>query len=60
MSQGARAFELRQSRYIGIAATSLQMVAIATAIDLERWGDYNAGYIPIHSRVSRFAALPHA
>jgi transposase len=36
LSQGVRAFDLRRSRYIGLAKTHLQHILIATAINLVR------------------------
>lgn len=36
ISQGVRGFELRQSRYIGLAKTRLQHILTAAAINLER------------------------
>ena len=56
-SQAVRAFGLRRSRYIGLAKTHLQMVATATAINLERFADYLIGLRPISQRQSPFAAL---
>lgn len=37
LSQGVRAFNLRSSRYIGLAKTHLQELAVATAINLKRF-----------------------
>lgn len=37
LSQGVRAFELRSTRYVGLAKTHLQHVATATAINLKRY-----------------------
>jgi transposase len=57
MSQGMRAFELRQSRYIGCAKTQLQHILIAVAINIVRlvawWRE--AGHTP--PRISAFARL---
>ena len=57
LSQGIRAFDLRRTRYIGLAKTRLQHIATATAINLSRmwawWSDVPIG----KTRVSRFAAL---
>jgi len=57
ISQGVRAFDLRYTRYIGLAKTSLQGVATAAAINLHRFWDYVCGRRPIHQRISPFAAL---
>lgn len=57
ISQGVRAFHMRRTRYIGLAKTSLQGVAIAAAINLSRYWDYLCGHRPVHQRVSPFAAL---
>jgi transposase len=59
LSQGVRAFDLRESRYVGLAKTDVQMMAIATAMNLERCGGMRAGFLPVHSRVTPFAALAH-
>ena len=57
ISQGVRAFDLRRSRYIGLAKTHLQHVITATAINLSRLLAWLMG-IPLDgTRVSRFAAL---
>jgi transposase len=40
LSQGLRAFDLRQARYIGSAKTHLQHLIIATAINLARLLDW--------------------
>jgi transposase len=57
ISQGVRAFGLRQTRYRGLAKTHLQHVATAAAINIDRivaWFDE----IPrAKTRTSRFAAL---
>jgi transposase len=57
ISQGVRAFDLRRSRYIGLAKTHLQHVITATAINVSRLLAWMRG-IPLEgTRVSRFAAL---
>jgi transposase len=57
ISQGVRAFDLRRSRYIGLAKTHAQHVITATAINLSRLLAWLMG-IPLDgTRVSRFAAL---
>ncbi len=57
LSQGTRAFDLRQSRYIGLAKTRLQMVATATAINLYRLFDWWTEVPRAVTRVSSFARL---
>ncbi|MCP4544397.1 MAG: IS1182 family transposase [Chloroflexi bacterium] len=57
ISQGVRGFDLRRSRYIGLAKTHLQHVCIAVAINLVRLADWFAGTPRSTSRCSRFAAL---
>ncbi len=57
ISQAVRAFELRETRYLGLAKTHLQAVALAAAIDLCRFWDYlhvtGLGQV----KISPFAAL---
>ncbi|WNZ44068.1 IS1182 family transposase [Leptolyngbya boryana CZ1] len=57
ISQGTHAFDLRRSRYIGLAKTHLQEIATATAMNVVRlWHWWNE--IPkAQTRTSRFAAL---
>ncbi len=57
ISQGARAFGLRRSRYIGQAKTHLQHILIAGAINLVRFASWTAGIPHAKTRTSRFAAL---
>lgn len=57
MSQGVRAFDLRRSRYIGLAKTRLQHVLIAVAINLVRVLAWLADPVPPKPRVGAFAAL---
>ena len=57
ISQGVRAFDLRRSRYIGLAKTHLQHVMIATAINFSRLLAWLMGLPLDGTRVSRFAAL---
>ena len=57
ISQGVRAFEMRQTRYRGLAKTHLQHIATAAAINLDRlvaWFDDVPREV---TRTSRFAAL---
>ena len=57
ISQGTRAFDLRQSRYIGLAKTHLQHIAIAAAINLSRlWAWWN-DQPKAQTRRSKFLAL---
>ncbi len=57
ISQGVRAFDLRRSRYIGLAKTHLQHVITATALNFSRLLAWLMD-IPLDgTRVSRFAAL---
>ncbi|MGI4800321.1 MAG: IS1182 family transposase [Janthinobacterium lividum] len=57
ISQGVRAFGLRQTRYRGLAKTSLQHVAAAAAINLDRLAAWFNGRPLAPTRTSRFAAL---
>ena len=43
LSQGVRRFDLRQSRYIGLARTHLQQVLTATAMNVVRVIDWLRG-----------------
>jgi transposase len=57
ISQAVRAFELRETRYIGLAKTHLQAVALAAAIDLCRFWDYLSDTGLGQVKTSPFAAL---
>ena len=57
LSQGIRAFGMRQSRYIGLAKTGLQEVCTAVAINVSRVVRWLDGVPPARTRVTRFAAL---
>ena len=57
LSQGVRAFELRQTRYIGLAKTHLQHLATAAAINLARINNWLMDVPLARTRTSRFAAL---
>jgi transposase len=57
LSQAVRAFDLRRTRYLGLAKTHLQNVAIATAINLTRLAAYFNLIPKAQTRVSHFAAL---
>ena len=60
LSQGIRAFGMRQSRYIGLAKTSLQEVCAAAAINVSRIVRWLDGVPAAKTRVTRFAALAPA
>lgn len=57
ISQGVRAFDLRRSRYIGLAKTHLQHVATAAAITLARVVAWLYDIPKAQTRSSKFAAL---
>lgn len=57
LSQGIRAFALRQSRYMGLAKTHLQHLATAAAMNLVRLDAWLEGIPHARTRISRFAAL---
>lgn len=57
LSQGVRAFDLRQTRYRGLAKTQLQHIATAAAMNLDRLAAWLAGIPRALTRTSRFAAL---
>ena len=57
ISQSVRAFGLRRARYRGLTKTTLQSVATAAAIDLDRLAAWFAGRPLAPTRTSRFAAL---
>jgi transposase len=57
LSQGIRAFELRQTRYNGLAKTHLQHILIAIAINLVRVGNWLQQISRAKTRQSHFAAL---
>lgn len=60
LSQGVRAFTLRQARYLGEAKTHLQQLLIAVAINLVRVVEWLAGTPLAQTRTSSFAALAKA
>ena len=60
LSQGVRAFTLRQARYLGQAKTHLQHLLIAMAINLVRVVEWLAGTPLAQTRTSSFAALARA
>lgn len=57
ISQGVRVNDLRRSRYIGLAKTHLQHLAIAAAINLSRLHNWFQQIPRAQTRTSRFAAL---
>ena len=57
LSQAVRTFGLRQARYRGLAKTSLQGVATAASLNLDRIAAWFAGRPLAPTRTSRFAAL---
>jgi transposase len=57
ISQGVRAFGMRQARYRGLVKTHLQHVATAAALNLERTAAWLEGRPLAPTRISRFAAL---
>jgi transposase len=57
LSQGVRAFGLRQARYRGLAKMHLQSVATAVALNLDRLAAWLEGRPLAPTRKSRFAAL---
>jgi len=60
LSQGVRAFTLRQAHYLGQAKTHLQHLLIAVAINLVRVVEWLAGTPQAQTRTSSFAALDAA
>jgi transposase len=56
-SQGVRAFELRRTRFIGLAKTHLQHIATAAAINLARLADWFAQMPSATTRASPFKRL---
>jgi transposase len=60
LSQGIRAFGLRQARYRGLAKVHLQHVATAAAMNVARLTDWLDGIPRAATRRSRFAALAPA
>ena len=57
LSQGVRAFDLRRSRYMGLAKTHLQHILIAVGINLKRVMAWYAHPQPTKPYISPFAAL---
>jgi transposase len=57
ISQGVRAFGMRQTRYRGLAKTHLQHIATAAAINLDRFIAWFDEVPRATTRTSRFATL---
>ncbi len=57
ISQGVRAFGLRQTRYLGLAKTHLQHLATAAAMNLDRLDAWFNNLSMAKTRTSRFARL---
>ena len=57
LSQAVRAFEMRRSRYVGLAKTALQQVCIAVGMNVSRVVHWLDGLPRAKTRVTRFAAL---
>ena len=60
ISQGTRSFDLRRSRYIGLAKTHLQHIAIAAAMNLSRAWAWLEQRPKTQTRRSKFLALAPA
>jgi len=60
LSQGVRAFGMRQSRYIGLAKTGLQQACTAAAMNASRAVRWLAGTPRAKTRTTRFTALAQA
>src|SRR5215475_1995376 len=60
LSQGVRAFGLRQTRYRGLEKTHVQHIAIAAAINIDRIVAWHDERPRAKTRTSRFAALAPA
>jgi transposase len=60
LSQGVRAFGLRQTRYRGLEKTHLQHMATAAAINVDRIVAWLEERPRATTRISRFAALAPA
>ena len=57
ISQGVRQFDLRRTRYFGIAKTHLQHVATACAINLSRFFNWSNHQPKSRTRITSFASL---
>ena len=57
ISQGVRQFDLRRTRYFGLAKTHLQHIAIACAINLVRFFNWSNYLSFATTRITSFASL---
>ncbi len=57
ISQAVRRFDLRRTRYFGLAKTHLQQIATACAMNLSRFFAWSNHLTPAHTRTSSFARL---
>ncbi len=57
ISQGVRGFDLRRSRYIGLAKTRLQHLFIAASLNMIRMGAWLMEKPHAQTRCSRFGKL---
>lgn len=57
ISQAVRAFDLRRTRYVGLAKSHLQNIILSTALNLSRLATWFCGARPSKTRVSRLATL---
>ncbi len=57
LSQGVRAYELRETRYIGLTKTHLQHILMAAGINIVRVVAWLQGIPRAKTRISHFAAL---
>lgn len=57
IAQGVHAFDLRRSRYIGLAKTRLQHLIIAASLNLVRMGAWLMEHPHARTRISRFGRL---
>jgi transposase len=57
IAQGVHGFDLRRSRYIGLAKTRLQHLVIASALNLVRMGAWLMEKPRAQTRISRFGRL---
>ncbi len=57
IAQGVRSFDLRRSRYLGLAKTHLQHLMTAAAMNIVRTLNWLAGEQKAQTRPSRFARL---
>ncbi|MEO1392089.1 MAG: transposase, partial [Cyanobacteria bacterium J06634_5] len=60
IAQGVKGFGLRRSRYIGLAKTHLQNMAIGAAMNIDRLFNWFQGVPLAKTRISHFKALEPA